>query len=153
MKSGTLKEYREFSAIRMLGPYRVLTSDRSGDCVVTSNGHPLSSCHPWRRSLYFSTGGDGSRYRRRGVCQASIFQPCSVACVLCGSRFVPPVSGLIAAVAAVLPPVMGFASLVDGSGDSTLSASPVIVSLPTSQAAAVAPCTQNHLECAGLNKQ
>ena len=84
------KEHRELSATRMLGPYRVLSTDRSGDFVVTSNGHPISSCHPWRRSLYFPRGADGSRNRRRGVCPAAMLKPCLPACVLCGIGFVPP---------------------------------------------------------------
>ena len=82
VKSGVHKQFVEKIAVRMLGPYCVKNFD--GSHHVTSNGHPLSTNHPWRRTRYFEVGGDGSRQLPGRPCVGSHFVICTSKCGLCG---------------------------------------------------------------------
>ena len=80
-KAGVHREFADKTAVRMLGPYRVQCPDGSMHCV--RNGHPLSLNHPWRKNLYFTGSGDGSRQLPNKPCIAACFMPCTSLCGLC----------------------------------------------------------------------
>ena len=68
--------------VRRLGPYLPVRG-ADGNFIQTSNGHPLSSDHPWHRSPYLS--GVDESLDIIG-CPASLRAPCKTCCVLCAQK-------------------------------------------------------------------
>ena len=62
-----------------LGPYLPVYG-LNGDLLVASNGHPLSSNHPWHRSPDLSGGDDSLTITG---CPASLREACTEQCCLC----------------------------------------------------------------------
>ena len=74
------KHHSDLPCVRHLGPYRPVYN-LAGELIVTSNGHPLSSNHPWHRPPQLADRDECSSIL--GGCHASLRKPCTVLCCLC----------------------------------------------------------------------
>ena len=68
--------------VRRLGPYLPVRG-ADGSIIQTSNGHPLSSDHPWHRSPFLK--GVDESLDIIG-CPASLRAPCKTCCILCAQK-------------------------------------------------------------------